>query len=235
MRLHDLLDAGAAEHPDREFAWQRGHRLTYGEAASETGRLAQGFVDRGLAVGDRVAIVSRNSVDMVLLYFAAARVGVVPVPLNHRLAPVEWRYIVDDARARVVFAAAEYVDAIDGLRPGLPGVERLVAFAGTGRAGWENYRQWGTATRASLSGRDVRPEQDLYQMYTSGTTGHPKGAVLTHRAVTANAAQIADACDGRPGERSLVVAPLFHAAVVPSTFAPVFRGGSLHPRPVRSR
>jgi acyl-CoA synthetase (AMP-forming)/AMP-acid ligase II len=73
----------------------------------------------------------------------------------------------------------------------------------------------------------VRPEDDLYQMYTSGTTGHPKGAVLTHRAVIANAGQIACACEGRPGERSLVVAPLFHASAVPTAFAPILRGGSL--------
>ncbi len=227
MRLYDLLDAGASEHPDREFAVQRGRRLTYGDAASASRRLAQGLIERGLAAGDRVAVVSRNSIEMVLLYFAAARAGVVPVPLNHRLAPPEWRYIIDDACARVLFAAGDYVDAIDGLRAGLSSIERLVALDGAGRAGWEDYREWMTAAPGDVSGRDVRPEDDVYQMYTSGTTGHPKGAVLTHRAVIANAAQIASACDGRPGERSLVVAPLFHAAAVPSTFAPIFWGGSL--------
>jgi acyl-CoA synthetase (AMP-forming)/AMP-acid ligase II len=101
MRLHDLLDAGAAEHPDREFAWQDGRRLSYQEAASASRRLARGLVERGLVAGDRVAVLSKNSIEMVLLYFAAARAGVVPVPLNHRLAPPEWRYIVDDAKARV--------------------------------------------------------------------------------------------------------------------------------------
>ncbi len=226
MRLYDLLDAGASEHPDREFAVQRGRRLTYGDAVSATRRLAHGLIERGLAAGDRVAVVSRNSIDMVLLYFAAARAGVVPVPLNYRLAPPEWRYIIDDARARVLFASSDYVDAVDGLRAGLSSVERLVALDAAGRAGWEDHREWMTASPA-VPGRDVRPEHDVYQMYTSGTTGHPKGAVLTHQAVVANAAQIASACDGRPGERSLVVAPLFHAAVVPSTFAPILWGGSL--------
>jgi fatty-acyl-CoA synthase len=64
-------------------------------------------------------------------------------------------------------------------------------------------------------------------MYTSGTTGHPRGAVLTHRAVTANVVQVALTCQGPPGERSLVVAPLFHAAAVPTTFSPLWWGGSL--------
>jgi acyl-CoA synthetase (AMP-forming)/AMP-acid ligase II len=226
VRLFDLLDAGASEHPDREFAWQGGRRLTYAEAASATKRLAQGLIERGLAAGDRVAVVSRNSIDMVLLYFAAARAGVVLVPLNHRLAPPEWAYIADDARAKVVFAAGEWAGAIDDLRPGLPLVERLVALDEARPVGWDDHREWMAASGAG-SGRDVRAEDDAYQMYTSGTTGHPKGAVLTHRAVIANAAQIAQVCDGRPEERSLVVAPLFHAAAVPSTFAPISWGGSL--------
>jgi acyl-CoA synthetase (AMP-forming)/AMP-acid ligase II len=227
MRLYDLLDAGAMQHPDGEFALQGARRLTYGEAASATRQLAQGFIERGLGAGDRVAVLSRNSIEMVLLYFAAARAGVVPVPLNWRLAPPEWRYIVDDAGARALFAAGEYADAVDGLRADLPRVERLVALDGPPRAGWEDYRDWPAAVPGAGPGRQARPEDDLYQMYTSGTTGHPKGAVLTHRAVLANVAQIARVCQGRPGERSLVVAPLFHAGVVPTTFTPISWGGSL--------
>lgn len=194
VRLFDLLDAGADQYPDREFAVHGARRLTYGEAVAASRRLARGLVERGLEAGDRVAVLSRNSIEMVLLYFAAARVGVVPVPLNHRLAAPEWRYIVDDARARAVFAAGEYIKAIDGLRSGLPSVERLVALDGAGRAGWQDLPEWMAAAPDGSLGREVRPEHDLYQMYTSGTTGHPKGAVLTHRAVIANAAQIASAC-----------------------------------------
>jgi acyl-CoA synthetase (AMP-forming)/AMP-acid ligase II len=227
VRLFDLLDAGADQYPDREFAVHGARRLTYGEAVAASRRLARGLVERGLEAGDRVAVLSRNSIEMVLLYFAAARVGVVPVPLNHRLAAPEWRYIVDDARARAVFAAGEYIKAIDGLRDGLPAVERLVALDGAGGAGWEAWLDWTAADPDGSLERQVRPEQDLYQMYTSGTTGRPKGAVLTHRAVVANAGQIAGVCQGRPAERSLVVAPLFHAGVVATTFAPIAWGGSL--------
>ena len=227
MRLFDLLDAGAGQHPDHEFAVQGGRRLSWGEAAAATRRLARGMVQRGLLPGDRVAVLSRNSIEMVLLYFAAARVGVVPVPLNHRLAPAEWRFIVADAGARVWFAAGEFAEAVDGLRDGLPSVERVVVLDGVARAGWEPWRDWMAAEPGIAVGGVVRPEDDLYQMYTSGTTGHPKGVVMTHRAVLANAAQVAGAGQGQPGERSLVVAPLFHAGVVPTTFAPILWRGSL--------
>jgi acyl-CoA synthetase (AMP-forming)/AMP-acid ligase II len=221
MRLFDLLDAGAGEHPDREFAVQGGRRLTWDQAATASRRLAQGLVERGLAAGDRVAVLSRNCIEMVLLYFAAARVGVVPVPLNTRLAPAEWAWITGDAGARVWLAAGEFAEAVEGLRGGLPHLERLVALDSAGRSGWEDLSEWMAAGPDDTLGGDVRPEDDLYQLYTSGTTGHPKGAVLTHQAVIANAAQIASACQGPPGERSLVVAPLFHAAAVPTTFAPI--------------
>jgi fatty-acyl-CoA synthase len=93
--------------------------------------------------------------------------------------------------------------------------------------GWEPYQRWSSDCPATAPNRHVTPEHDAYQMYTSGTTGHPKGAVLAHRAVTANIAQIALACHGPPSERSLVAAPLFHAAAVPTTFSPVWWGGSL--------
>ena len=227
MRLHDLIDTGGREHPEREFAVGDGRRLDYGAAAELTRRLAAAFAERGLGKGDRVAILSRNSITMVLLYFAAARAGVVPVPLNYRLAPPEWRFIVDDAGARALFVAGDYVGAVEAIRAGLTSVEHLVALDGGGPAGWDDYRAWGTAGPTTVPDRDVSPGDDLYQMYTSGTTGRPKGAVLTHEAVTANVAQIAQACGGPPGERSLVVAPLFHAGAVPSAFAPIAWGGSL--------
>ena len=227
MRLHDVLDYRAREYPEREFAVERERRLTYRDAAAATNRLAHAFIRSGLATGDRVAILSRNCVEYVLLYFAAAKAGVVPVPLNYRLAPPEWSYIINDAGARVLFAAAEYIDAVDRIRTQLSTIDRVVAIDGTGPTGWEPYQRWSSDCPATAPNRHVTPEHDAYQMYTSGTTGHPKGAVLTHRAVTANIAQIALACQGPPSERSLVVAPLFHAGAVPTTFSPVWWGGSL--------
>jgi acyl-CoA synthetase (AMP-forming)/AMP-acid ligase II len=227
VRLHDLLDIGARTHPDWEFAVQGTRRLTYGEAATITQRLARAFLHRGLGRGDRVAVLAKNSIEMLLLYFGAARAGVVPVPLNYRLAPPEWRSIIDDAGARVLFAGRDYVDEVSGIRATLATVESLVALDGGGPAGWEDFRAWLPADVAAVPRRDVTEDDDVYQMYTSGTTGRPKGAVLIHRAVTANVAQIARACGGPAGERSLVVAPHFHAAAVPSAFSPISWGGSL--------
>ena len=227
MRLYDVLDYRAREHPEREFAVQGEQRLTYRDAAAATNRLAHAFIRSGLATGDRVAILSRNSIDYVLLYFAAAKAGVVLVPLNYRLAPPEWSYIVNDAGARLLLAAGEYIDAVERIRPELSTIDRVLAVDEAGPRGWEHCRGWSSDCPATPPNRHVTPEHDAYQMYTSGTTGRPKGAVLTHRAVSANITQIALACQGPPSERSLVVAPLFHAGAVPTTFSPIWWGGSL--------
>jgi acyl-CoA synthetase (AMP-forming)/AMP-acid ligase II len=226
--LHDGLTHWAAARPQGEFALHGGRRLTYGEADAAANRLARALLDAGLRSGDRVAMLSRNSVEFALLYYAASRAGLVTVPLNCRLAPPEWRYILNDARARTILAAGEYLGAVDGLRAGLHTVEWFFAIDRAGRPGWEDLAQRTAAQPSTAPAHMVDPDDDLYQMYTSGTTGRPKGAVLTHRAVMANLAQIADILSITPGERSLVVAPMFHAAAVFTTFSCIAAGGSLY-------
>ena len=228
MRLHDFLDYWARERPEGELAVHGDRMLRYGEGQAEVHRLANAFVDGGLGIGDRVAVLAKNSIEYALVYFAASKAGVVPVLINYRLAPPEWAYIVGDAGAKVVLVGGSFVEAADGLRDALPGVERWIALDGPAPPGWETYPRWVAGHSTAPPERDVTPEHDAYQMYTSGTTGRPKGAVLTHRAVTANIGQITHAIRGRPGERSLVVAPMFHAGAVFNTLCAVSWGGALY-------
>jgi acyl-CoA synthetase (AMP-forming)/AMP-acid ligase II len=228
MYLHSFLDYWAREQPNAEFAIQDSQQLTYLEALIAANRLANALISMGLQVGDRIAILSRNRIEYVLLYFAASKAGVVPVPLNYRLVPLQWAYIINDARVRALMTGEEYVDSIDAIRKDLKTVERFVAFRATNKSGWEKYHQWITHQPDTAPPISIQEDADVYQMYTSGTTGHPKGALLTHRTVTANVMQNSFIGKGTPGERSLVVLPLFHAATVPTTFSPVSWGGSLY-------
>jgi acyl-CoA synthetase (AMP-forming)/AMP-acid ligase II len=227
MRLHDFLDFHAREHPALEFAVQDGRRLDYAEARDGANRLANACVHAGLAVGDRVAILGKNSIPYVLSYFGASKAGAVPVPLNYRLAPPELVYIINDAQAKVLIAAAEYREMVDGIRGELGTVTRFVSIGGPAR-GWDDYDAWVNGESAAPPARTIRDGDDVYQMYTSGTTGRPKGAVLTHGAVTNNLVQGNLYLAGELGERWLIVAPLYHAAAAVTTFAAIYAGGSLY-------
>src|SRR3972149_2988271 len=122
MRLHDYLDFHAREHPDIAFAVLGDRQMTYHEALAECNRLASAFASAGLSAGDRVALLSKNSIEYALFFYAASKAGVVPVPLNYRLAAPEWGYIINDAEAKMLVAAAAYVGVADGFRHELKSV-----------------------------------------------------------------------------------------------------------------
>ncbi len=237
VRLQDYLEFHARERPDAAFAIFGERRVSYAQALDQARRIANALIAEGVEDGARVAVLSKNSVDLALLYYGLAMAGVVPAPLNYRLAPREWAYIVNDAGATALFAAGEYAGAIDEIRDELESVRSYIALdAGGGAASgtasgtgeWTSFEAWAGAQSPSAPSRSFSDEHDLYQMYTSGTTGHPKGAILTHRAVTAHLTQVAGVVRLRPEERCLVVAPMYHAAGAMTTFNTIAQGGTLY-------
>lgn len=227
MRLHDFLDQGARIHPDAEFAVHGTRRVSYAEALDQANRLGNALLAAGLQTGDRIGVLAKNCVEFVCLYYGASKAGVVPVPLNYRLAPPEWQYILSDAGAKLLVARGEYVEAIDAIRSELKSVERFVALDAAARPGWTSYAGWVGAQAAAPPAREVDATADVYQMYTSGTTGRPKGAVITHRALAANLLQSLATLTGQRGDRVLIVAPMYHAAAAVTIFNAICWGGSL--------
>jgi acyl-CoA synthetase (AMP-forming)/AMP-acid ligase II len=228
MRLHDQLDRWAEQTPESEFAVHGSRGMTWREAWVRVNRLANALVALDLPVGVRVPVLARNSIEYVLLYYAASRASVVPVPLNYRSAPPEWIHAIRDCQAGLVIADSTQLAAVDAIRSDLPQVRRFAALDEAVSPGWVSLAALAQRQDATPPAREASENDDLYQLYTSGTTGLPKGAVLTHRAVTANCAQIAAMPHrGAPGERSLVAAPLCHAGAVWSAFAPQQWGASL--------
>ncbi|NNL66766.1 MAG: long-chain-fatty-acid--CoA ligase [Myxococcales bacterium] len=224
LRLHDTLDYRAREHADEDFAVQGDRRLRYGEALETANRWANAFVAEGLQPGDRVAYLSKNSIEHALFYYAASKAGVVPVPLNYRLAPPEWTFILNDAEAKILVASPEFAAAVE--REPLTSVKRFFSVGGE-VAGYESFEAFGAAGAPTPPEIEIDSESDVYQMYTSGTTGRPKGAVLQHRAVGAQLHQAVMAFGGAPGDRTLIVAPLYHAAAAITTFCAVQTGSTL--------
>ena len=155
-----------------------------------------------------------NSLEYPIVYFGASKAGVVPVPLNYRLAPPEWAYIVNDSQSKMLLSSADYQEGIDAIRGELETVGKYISIEGDGESGWDDFNVWVDGQPDSQPAREVDHSDDLYQMYTSGTTGRPKGTVLAHEAVTANMTQATQIINIEQGDRDLIIAPLYHAAHV---------------------
>ena len=208
MLLHDHVDRWAAQRPHGEFAVQGDRRATWAQGRDASARAARRLRLAGLGPGDRCAVLARNAIEYVVLQVAASRAGVVLVPLNPRSTATEWDHVVRDAGATLLVCEPGF----DGVAPpAIPvtGLDELVAA--------------GPATAPRHPGTT-----ELLRLYTGGTTGRPKGASLSQRAVTSAMTQIAAGPHGgRPGERALVVAPLSHAGAVWSALAPLAWGAGL--------
>ena len=229
MKLHDFLDYRAREQGEAEFAIHGDRRISYRAALAEVHRLANALIGCGLQPGDRMAILSKNSIEYMLLYFAASKAGLVTIPLNYRLAPTEWSYILNDAGAKVLFAAGGYPRDVETIHRELQTIQQFIAVDEQDIHGWETYQSFIADQPDTPPSRIVAAEDDLFQLYTSGTTGHPKGAVLTHQAVTTHILQMGLAHNIQPGERLLLVAPVFHvAALNAGAFPCLAAGGCLY-------
>jgi acyl-CoA synthetase (AMP-forming)/AMP-acid ligase II len=228
VRLHDFFDYHAREQPDAAFAHFAGRTLSWADAQRGAHRIANALVRSGIEPGERVAILAKNCPEYLLFYYAASKSGAVPVPLNYRLAAPEWRTILRDAEPRLLLARGELVGAVDAIRGDLGGALRCVALGADAPRGWQSFEDWTRGVSESPPARHVESGSDLYQMYTSGTTGRPKGAVLTHAAVCAQLEQISGILQLGRGDRYLIVAPVYHAAAALASFWTVRQGGTLY-------
>lgn len=213
MRIHDYIDYWARRMPAHPFATDGTRTVTWAEFQAWSLQVAQ-WLSAELEPGARLGLVAKNSLDVLAVYFGASRAGVIPVPMNTRLAPAEWSFILRDAGAELVVAEAEFVPALHGIGEGV--VQHWVAIGGGG-PGWRSFDEEVGVQPASPVARSVSPEMPLYQMYTSGTTGSPKGAILTQRGVTANIGQLHTALDVYR-TTAMVAMPLFHAGGAVSAF-----------------
>lgn len=227
MRLHDYLEFFARETPDHSCAEMGERKLTYLEVDRLANRFANSLLAQGLTKGDRFIFVSLNSIDTVIMYYGAAKVGVVPVPLNYRLAPREVLYIVNDSESKLVFSQSEFCDGIDAVQSDIENVQAYIHLSSENRERWVSYETWLVSDDRNPRA-DVSDTDQLYQMYTSGTTGLPKGVMSTHYSVCENISSgILFSGMELSRERSLIVAPLYHVAAAVTAMLIIARGGSL--------
>ncbi|MGY4103642.1 long-chain-fatty-acid--CoA ligase [Nocardia sp. R16R-3T] len=221
MRVHELLDHWADRCPNEIYLSDDRRSLTWDEMRRWTHRIGNWLADT-LQPGDRFCLLDRNSLEMIAVYFGASRAGVVPVPLNFRLAPREWKYIVEDARCALAVVHDDYAEALASVLPDI-----ATSVMQHGYASALGFEPAVCAFPDEAVDRDVPTDAVYHQMYTSGTTGKPKGAMVTHRATCMNALQIQQALRS-VRKATLCVMPMFHAGAALQILAYTSGGCSIH-------
>ncbi|MFN6956007.1 MAG: class I adenylate-forming enzyme family protein, partial [Acetobacteraceae bacterium] len=196
--LAAALAATAAHHPDKPAIRFGGQAISYGALAERVGAAAARLAALGVGPGDRVAILSLNRPEYLVALFACARLGAMLLPLNWRLAPAELAWIAADAAPRVLLAEAAFAPGLAAMQAALPEAEALPL---------EDPAALAAAGAVPDAGG---PERDALLVYTSGTTGRPKGALLTQAALFANAVMSWHLHAMQPSDVVLSALPFFH-------------------------
>ena len=235
VNIGSFLHRRAALHPQR-LAYVDGNiadgpdsRVTFGELEARVNRLANAFVDAGIKKGERVGLLVMNSIEFIESYFALATVGAVIVPLNWRLVPDELEFILKDSGTQRLIYGEEFLESVAELHARgdktdlshylqVPGKEEIAHFAEDYRA----FRDSGDTAKVPAYG--AFNDDMVYIMYTSGTTGLPKGVVHTHSTCLWALLTIDATGDYHDGDVFLMPLPMFHVGALTPITLNIFVG-----------
>jgi acyl-CoA synthetase (AMP-forming)/AMP-acid ligase II len=211
----DISRVHAVERPDAVALDFNDRITTYGALDEYASKVAQGLIGLGQKPGARVGYLGKNTDRYFEVLLGAFKARAVIVGVNWRLAAPEIAYVLNDAGCEVIFVGKEFADTVQKILPDCPKLKTVIAMDG-GHPPWTSYEEWRDAQKAVDPMLPIAHEDDVIQLYTSGTTGHPKGVQLT----SANYLSIFD-CLGNaplgqyePDDVVLIAMPFFHVAGV---------------------
>ncbi len=211
------LDATAARFPDREAMVdvQAGKRWTYAELARDVDVLARGFAGQGIVKGDRVGIWAPNCAEWTLVQYATAKIGAILVNINPAYRTHELQYVLNQAGIKMLvsapsFKTSNYAAMIEEVRDEVPTLERVVLL---GDASWDEL--WAAAESVTQEALEaiaagLDRNEPINIQYTSGTTGFPKGATLSHRNILNNGFFVGELCKYTEADRICIPVPFYH-------------------------
>ena len=207
--LDDRTAHWAETKPDEEAVTYRERTWTWSQWYDRVRRLAGALTERGIGRGDVVAFLDKNHPACVETTLAAASLGAATAIVNFRLAADEMDYVLNDCGARLLIVGSELKPGIEKLRDKLPNVEHVVELTPDGEDGDEYEAMLAAATPVGRSA-DVEPDDVAVIMYSSGTTGRPKGVALTQANLVEHTVNAFGTWELEDGDKNLVAMPLFH-------------------------
>lgn len=243
LNLGQNLKVNAKKFPNNIALKDKDRAFTYPETNRRVNQLAHSLLSLGLEKGDKVAVLLENSIEIVEVYLATAKTGLVIVPINFRLLGPEVEYIVNNSDAQAFIVHDEFTPTVDSIRPNLRSIApdryivvraRSSAVVGEESEGYREYEAFMRGASESEPEADVKPEDTWILIYTSGTTGKPKGVVRSHESHIAF--YLINAVDFGFNEHDvcLNIMPLCHINSTFFTFTFTYIGGSAYIHPVRS-
>lgn len=221
--LGDIPRVHARAHPDRVAIKYGNVTQTFADLDKASNQLANALVAEGFEPQTRIAFLDRNSEAFFAILFGTSRAGLTLATVNFRLTPNEIAYILNDCEAALVFVGKEFVDNVEAARDKLKHLRKVIVIDGDGDASLDHWLS-GHATASPEI--DVPPSSTAVQMYTSGTTGHPKGVELSQACMVSSAIEGLSVWPAMFNEDAAVLGtmPLFHIAAANLCIAGLFAG-----------
>jgi acyl-CoA synthetase (AMP-forming)/AMP-acid ligase II len=221
--IADLIDHWRRATPDREAVRCGERAWTWTEWADRVRRNAAAQRAAGLGPGDRIAVLDKNDPSCLETTLGCALAGTANAVVNFRLSAEEIAYVIADSAATVLLVGAEFVPLLDSVRDRLPDLRRVVVVGGE----QDEYEDWLASAEPLAEPVAPDPGDSFLQLYTSGTTGFPKGAMLTHRAMLAHSLAAADDVTMDSDSVAMVAMPLFHVGGSSWAVSALFHGARI--------
>ncbi len=206
--IGDVIRSHASARPDSVAIRYSGRDILWSEHFDRAKAVASGLVAAGVHSQDHVAFIEKNSVEFFEFTFGCGLVNAINVAVNWRLAPAEMAYTINDSKSKVIVVGPDFFSAIEQVESELATVTKIVAIGDHPR--WESYEDWIAAQPAQDPLVSSTPQDISIQLYTSGTTGLPKGVMLTNSNLFTLLDQVSDSWGFGPSANNMVCMPLFH-------------------------
>ncbi len=206
--LADIVRGHARERGDSPMITYGERRITYAEMDARSNQVARGLLAEGVQPQEHVAFLDKNGPEYFEALFGGGKVNAINVAVNWRLAPREMAYIINDAQAKVLFVGPDFLTHLDEIEGDLRGVSKIIVIGAHPRH--ESYDAWVARHPADDPAVPTTPSDVAMQLYTSGTTGMPKGAMLTNRNLGALVPYVSPMWSLDATSVNVVAMPLFH-------------------------